>query len=302
MFDGEKSESLSYKSSGVDLDRAEKALSLIKTSVTSTFSRNVLSDLSSFCGLFELNLKDYKNPVLTSSTDGVGTKLLIAKEMNCFKYIGQDLVAMCVNDILCCGSRPLFFLDYIACGKIDPEKIQIIVGSISESCKQCKTSLIGGETAEMPDMYQSDDIDIAGFVVGIVEKENIITKDLVRENDLLVGVPSSGIHSNGFSLVRKVIKEKNLDLNKVYRELGEKYLGDILLTPTRIYYELVSRIIDIDNIRVHGIAHITGGGFYDNIRRIVPEYLDVKIKRGSWEVLPVFRFFQKMGNISDREM
>lgn len=295
-----KNESLSYKSSGVDLDLANKALGLIRNSVTSTFSRNVLNDLSSFSGLFELDLKSYKNPVLTSSTDGVGTKILIAKKMDCFKYIGQDLVAMCVNDILCCGSRPLFFLDYIACGKIDLKKIQTIVDSISESCKQCNTPLIGGETAEMPDMYRSDDIDIAGFVIGIVEKENIITKDLVRENDILVGISSSGIHSNGFSLIRKVIRDKNLDLDKTYKELGERSLGDILLTPTKIYYKILGEIIS--KAKVHGIAHITGGGFYENINRIIPSHLDARIVSRSWKVLPVFRFFQRMGKISDKEM
>lgn len=289
-----------YKSSGVDLDRAAKTLDLMKNSIISTFSDEVLNDLSSFSGLFELDLKKYKNPVLTASTDGVGTKILIAKKMNCYKYIGQDLVAMCINDILCSGAKPLFFLDYIACGKLAPEKIKTIVHSIASSCKQCGTILIGGETAEMPDMYGEDDIDIAGFVVGIVDKSYIITRDMIRENDIMVGVSSSGIHSNGFSLVRKIISDKNLDLNKSYNWAGDKSLGDILLTPTKIYYKFISEILE--KVSIHGIAHITGGGFYENINRIVPHTLDAVVSDGSWEVPAIFKMLQEMGNISRREM
>jgi len=204
----------SYKAAGVDLGKASKTLNLIKASVTSTFSSAVLNDLSSFAGLFELDLKDYKNPVLVSSTDGVGTKIMVARKANCYKSIGQDLVAMCINDVLCCGAKPLFFLDYIACGKLNPGKIKTIVDSISYSCRCCDTALIGGETAEMPDMYGEDDIDLAGFVVGIVDKQNIINCGMVEENDIVVGISSSGVHSNGYSLVRKIIDDKNLNLNE----------------------------------------------------------------------------------------
>ena len=292
----------SYKAAGVDLGKASKTLNLIKTSVTSTFSSAVLNDLSSFAGLFELDLKDYKNPVLVSSTDGVGTKIMVAGKANCYKSIGQDLVAMCINDVLCCGAKPLFFLDYIACGKLIPDKIKTVVESISRSCRYCDTALIGGETAEMPDMYGEDDIDLAGFVVGIVDKQNIINCGMVKGNDVVVGIPSSGIHSNGYSLVRKIINDKNLDLNEKYEWSENRTLADVLLTPTKLYYKIINEIINKRKIKVHGIAHITGGGFYENINRIIPDSMDVAIKDKSWNVPVIFKNLQEFGNISKKEM
>lgn len=292
----------SYKSSGVDLDEASKALSLIKKSVTSTFTDAVLNDLSSFSGLFEIDFRKYKRPVLVSSTDGVGTKILVAKKMNFYKHLGQDLVAMCINDILCSGAMPLFFLDYIACGKLEPKKIKIIVESISRACRHCNTVLIGGETAEMPDMYEHDDIDLAGFVVGIVDKDDIVAKSRVKEGDIIVGIPSSGIHSNGFSLVRKIISDKNLNLDNIYDWSNNKTLGDILLTPTRLYYKIINKILIQKKIKVSAIAHITGGGFYENIVRVIPENLDAVIYEKRWDILPIFIFLQRQGNIKREEM
>ena len=268
----------------------------------STFSDKVLNDLSSFSGLFELDISSYKNPILTSSTDGVGTKILVAKEVNCYKFIGQDVVAMVINDILCCGAKPLFFLDYIACGKLDPEKIKIIVDSIAYSCRQCSTVLIGGETAEMPDMYGKDDIDVAGFAVGIVDRSNVMDKGSVKEDDIIVGISSSGIHSNGFSLVRKIIIDKNLDLNAKYDWSKDKTLAGVLLTPTKLYFGIMDEIINRSGIKVHGVAHITGGGFYENINRIIPNNLDAVIVEGSWEVPVIFKVLQDIGSIDRKEM
>jgi len=292
----------SYRSSGVDIDKASNTLSQLKKTITSTFSSNVLSNLSSFSGLFQLDLKDYRKPVLASSTDGVGTKILLAKKADCYKYIGQDLVAMCINDIICCGAKPLFFLDYIACSKINPEKIKIIIESIAGSCNYCSTVLIGGETAEMPDMYGKDDMDIAGFAVGIVEKSEIINTSLVKEGDIVVGISSSGIHSNGFSLVRKIIDDKKLDLDKKYKWAKGKTLKDLLLTPTKLYFRIINEIVSKSKVKVHGIAHITGGGFYDNISRIVSPNMNASISEGLWEILPIFKFLKDLGNIDKKEM
>lgn len=295
------SKKYSYKSSGVDIDKASNVLNQLKETITSTFSGRVLSDLSSFSGLFQLDLKEYKNPVLTSSTDGVGTKILLAKKLNCYEHIGQDAVAMCINDTICCGARPLFFLDYIACGKIDEEKIKTIIKSIAKSCSYCNTVLIGGETAEHPDMCEEDDIDIAGFAVGIIEKSAIINSDLVREGDVIAGISSSGVHSNGFSLVRKLIEDKELDLNKKYDWARGISLGSLLLTSTKLYSRIISKMIK-SKIRIHGIAHITGGGFYENINRIIPGNMDALIREGSWGVPAVFKFLQELGNIDRDEM
>lgn len=272
----DKKKQFTYKDSGVNLDKAGKAIELIKKPVTSTFSKNVLNDLTSYAGLFSFDNKKYKEPVLVSSTDGVGTKLLIAKEANSFAGIGQDLVGMCINDILCCGAMPLFFLDYIACGQLDCQKVKIIVESIAASCSECKTALIGGEIAEMPDIYSKDDIDIAGFVVGVVEKASVIKPGLVKKNDIIVGLPSSGVHSNGFSLVRKIIKDKKIKLRNTT-------LADALLVPTKLYFAIISKLLD-RGINLHGIAHITGGGFYENINRIIPKNLNALINIGSWEI------------------
>ncbi len=296
--DGKK---YSYKSSGVDIDKASNILNQLKKTITSTFSGKVLSNLSSFSGLFQLDLKEYKNPVLTSSTDGVGTKILLAKRLNCYEHIGQDAVAMCINDIICCGAKPLFFLDYIACGKINEEKIKTIIKSIAESCSYCNTVLIGGETAEHPGMCEEDDIDIAGFAVGIIEKSAIINSGLVSEGDVIAGISSSGVHSNGFSLVRGLIEDKRLDLSKKYDWARGISLGDLLLTPTKLYFKIIDKMIN-NKVGIHGIAHITGGGFYENINRIIPGNMDALIQGGSWGVPDVFKFLQELGNIDEDEM
>ncbi|HEY4662718.1 MAG TPA: phosphoribosylformylglycinamidine cyclo-ligase [Candidatus Humimicrobiaceae bacterium] len=291
----------SYRSSGVDVYKASDVLNQLKKTITSTFSDKVLSDLSSFSGLFQLDLKGYKNPVLTSSTDGVGTKILLAKKLDYYEFIGQDAVAMCINDIICCGAKPLFFLDYIACGKVDERKIKTIIKSIAESCSYCDTVLIGGETAEHPGMSEEDDLDVAGFAVGIIEKSAIINPGLVKREDLIAGIASSGIHSNGFSLVRKLIEDKQLDLNKKYDWTKDKSLGKLFLTPTRLYSRVINKMIK-NKVKIHGIAHITGGGFYENINRIIPGNMDASIKEGSWEIPAVFKFLQELGNIDRDEM
>jgi len=291
----------SYKLSGVNIDKTSNVLSQLKKTISSTFSGKVLSDLSSFSGLFQLDLKDCRNPVLVSSTDGVGTKILLAKKANCYNYIGQDVVAMCINDIICCGAKPLFFLDYIACSKVDEGKIKIIIKSIARSCSYCNAVLVGGETAEMPDMYRKDDIDVAGFAVGIIEKSAIISTSMVNEGDIIIGISSSGVHSNGFSLVRKLIKDKNLELNKKYKWADGKTLGDLLLTPTKLYFKIVDEMIK-NKVQVHGIAHITGGGFYENINRIIPTSMNASILEGSWKIPAIFKFLQELGNIDRDEM
>lgn len=295
----------SYSAAGVDLDRAGKTIELIKKPVSSTFTENVLNDLTSFAGLYSLNKDRFKEPVLVSSTDGVGTKLIVAKDTGVYDSIGQDLVGMCINDILCCGATPLFFLDYIACGKINSENIEVIVSSIAKSCRYCETALIGGELAEMPGMYTEDDIDIAGFAVGVVEKADIIRPEMVSAENIIMGIPSSGVHSNGFSLIRKIIKDCGLDLGQKYEIQGvagrKETLGRILLTPTRLYFEVLKKIRSLD-IKLNGIAHITGGGFFENINRVIPGNVDAEINRGSWEIPGIFRFLQKNGRVDDREM
>ena len=317
----DKKKQYTYKDSGVNLDKAGKAIELIKKPVSSTFSKNVLNDLTSYAGLFSFDNKKYKEPVLVSSTDGVGTKLLIAKEANNFAGIGQDLVGMCINDILCCGAIPLFFLDYIACGRLDCQKVKIIVESIAASCSECKTALIGGEIAEMPDIYSKDDIDLAGFVVGVVEKASVIKPGPVKKNDIIVGLPSSGVHSNGFSLVRKIIKDKKIKLShKMDKQSGaaakqkpgntvkqkpeddvNTTLADVLLVPTKLYFAIISKLLD-RGTGLHGIAHITGGGFYENINRIIPKNLNALINMGSWEIPGIFNFLKNAGNIDKNEM
>ncbi|MBN1298720.1 MAG: phosphoribosylformylglycinamidine cyclo-ligase [Actinobacteria bacterium] len=295
----------SYRNAGVDLDNAALAVEMIKKSVFSTFNSNVLNDLGSFAGLYNFDKKRFSEPVLVASTDGVGTKLLLAKQTGIYKNIGQDLVAMCINDILCCGASPLFFLDYIACGKLVPETIEMIVSSIAASCIICETALIGGETAEMPGMYRSDDIDIAGFAVGVVEKKSVINPELVKEGDEIIGIASSGLHSNGFSLVRKVIKDKKLDLDKIYdfksTDLKGLKLGEIMMLPTALYHNILKTIYR-EGILLNGIAHITGGGFYENIKRIIPKELDAVINGKSWPVHEIFSFLQNMADIEDDEM
>ncbi|MDD3519813.1 MAG: phosphoribosylformylglycinamidine cyclo-ligase [Actinomycetota bacterium] len=291
----------SYADSGVNIDKANEAIKGFKDKVFSTFNANVLNDLSSYSGLFKLDIEKFSSPVLVSSTDGVGTKILIAKSMNDFTTIGQDLVAMSVNDIICCGAEPLFFLDYIACGKLVPEKIEEIVASVADACKFAGAALIGGETAEMPGIYKTDDIDLAGFAVGIIDRKSIIDKNKINPGDILFGLTSTGPHSNGYSLIRKIIADNGLDLQKDYSISNNSIsLGKTLISPTKIYVQLIKKIKE--KLKIKGIAHITGGGFYENINRILPESCDALINKGSWLVPDIFRFLQKYGNVSEKEM
>lgn len=291
---------LTYKDAGVDTKEGERAVSLMKEHVKKTFNDNVLTGLGSFGGLFKLPVEGMKEPVLVSGTDGVGTKLQIAFMMDKHNTVGIDCVAMCVNDVLCQGATPLFFLDYIATGKVTAEKIADIVSGIAEGCAQGKSALIGGETAEMPGFYGEDEYDMAGFSVGIVDKEKIITGDAIKEGNAIIGIPSSGIHSNGYSLVRKIFFEKmGYTVDTHIDELGET-LGEALLRPTRIYANACGAVTP--NFDVKGIVHITGGGFFENIPRVLPDDIAVSIDRGTWKELPIFGLIQKCGDIEDMEM
>lgn len=288
-----------YKAAGVDVEAGYESVKLMKADVQRTFNQYVLSHLGGFGGLIELP-EGYKKPVLVSGTDGVGTKLMIAFMMDKHDTIGIDAVAMCVNDILCQGAKPLFFLDYIACGKNYPEKIAQIVSGVAEGCVQGGMALIGGETAEMPDMYSLDDYDLAGFAVGVVEKDEIITGQSIAEGDVLVGLPSSGVHSNGFSLVRKLLfKDLKMDVHTKVDELGGT-LGEALLTPTRIYVKAVEDLLAPYGVK--GMSHVTGGGFYENIPRMIPEGLCAKVDTAAFDTLPIFKFIQEAGNITDEAM
>jgi phosphoribosylformylglycinamidine cyclo-ligase len=284
-----KKTALSYKKSGVDIEKADVFLELIRASVAGTRTRAVLKTKGGFGGLFAPDWKKYKNPVLVSSTDGVGTKLLLAKALGKHDTVGIDLVAMNVNDILCTGARPLFFLDYVACGKLNPPLLRDVVRGIAKGCQLSGASLIGGETAEMPGMYRADDYDLAGFAVGIVEKSKIIDPSGIKAGDRLLGLASAGLHSNGFSLVRKVFSVKE-----------QKKYARQFLAPTRIYVRPVLDVIE--NVRVKGIAHITGGAFYKKLTRIVPGGKCFEIDRGAWPVPAIFQEIRKKGRISDREM
>ena len=291
---------ITYKSAGVDVDEGQRAVKLMKEHVKSTFNSNVLADLGGFGGLFSLNMKDYKEPVLVAGTDGVGTKLKLAFMMDKHDTIGQDCVAMCVNDILCQGGKPLFFLDYIATGKLIGEKIAQIVGGIAEGCKLSGSALIGGETAEMPGLYNENEYDLAGFAVGIVDKSRVITGENIEAGDIILGLPSSGIHSNGYSLVRKLFFDiLNMKTTDYVEEFGTT-LGEELLKPTKIYVKQILSLIK--EINVKGISHITGGGFYENIPRILPENVDAKINVDSWNVPAIFKFMQEKGDINKTEM
>jgi phosphoribosylformylglycinamidine cyclo-ligase len=293
-------EKLSYKDSGVDIEEGQRAVELMKNHVKSTYNENVLCELGGFGGLFELNLKNMKNPVLVSGTDGVGTKLKIAFMMNTHDTVGVDLVAMCVNDILCQGAKPLFFLDYLATGVLEAEKISDIVSGIAKGCKEAGAALIGGETAEMPGFYQEGEYDLAGFAVGIVDKEKIIDGKQIEEGDALIGLSSSGIHSNGYSLARKVFfDKKGYEVDKYIDKLEES-LGEALIKPTRIYVNPVLNILE--KFEVKGMVHITGGGFYENIPRILPNGLEAEINLNSWKVPPVFEVMQELGNVDREEM
>ncbi len=293
-------DSLTYADAGVDIDRANKFVDTIKKLAKTTSRSGVMGEIGGFGGLFSLNLSNYKDPVLVSSTDGVGTKLKIAFMLDKHDTIGIDLVAMCVNDIVVQGAKPLFFLDYLAMGCLDDNKAAKIIEGIVNGCIEAKCALIGGETAEMPGMYGGGEYDLSGFSVGIVDNDKIIDGSEIRNNNKLIGIASSGIHSNGFSLVRKICFDRcKYDIDSVIDDLG-KPLGEELLTPTRIYCSSVISLVR--DLPIHGLAHITGGGIDENIIRIIPRACKVLIQRGSWEVPPVFQFLQKAGSISDTEM
>ncbi|NLY76593.1 MAG: phosphoribosylformylglycinamidine cyclo-ligase [Tissierellia bacterium] len=292
--------SLSYKDSGVDKEAGYKEVSLIKGMIKKTYIPGVLSDIGGFSGLFQLDAKEYKEPVLVSGTDGVGTKLKIAFMMDKHDTIGQDCVAMCANDIVCQGAKPLFFLDYIATGKLIPEKMASIVEGVANGCIEAGCALIGGETAEMPGFYQEEEYDLAGFCVGIVDKSKIITGQKIKEGDILIGLPSSGIHSNGYSLVRKIVFDKEKMKIDTYIPELEKTIGQELLIPTRIYVSLVLELLKRFNIK--GISHITGGGFYENIPRMLPKGLRAHINTSTIDTPVIFHLLQQWGNIEKDEM
>lgn len=295
-----KSFSESYKQAGVDITAGYKAVDLMKAHIAKTMTSGVCSDIGGFGGLFELDLTGIQKPVLVSGTDGVGTKLKIAFIMDKHDTVGIDCVAMCVNDIICCGAKPLFFLDYIACGKNVPERIADIVKGVADGCVQSGAALIGGETAEMPGFYPIDEYDLAGFSVGVVDKEKILDNKSMCEGDVIIALPSSGVHSNGFSLVRKVFDVENEDITKPEPTLGGKSVGEVLLAPTKIYVKPMLALFD--KVKVKGVSHITGGGFYENIPRSIPDGLCAKIDRASVRVLPIFDLIAKKGNIPERDM
>lgn len=294
-----KSKSDSYAAAGVDITAGYDAVKLMKKHIQRTMTNGVVSDIGGFGGLFAPDMTNIKKPVLVSGTDGVGTKLKIAFLMDKHDTVGIDCVAMCVNDIICCGAKPLFFLDYIACGKNVPEKIAEIVSGVAEGCVQSGCALIGGETAEMPGFYPVNEYDLAGFSVGIVDKDRVIDNSSMCEGDIVIALPSSGVHSNGFSLVRKVFDVDNKDINIHIDELG-KTLGEELLTPTKIYVNQIMRLKDA--VTVKSVSHITGGGFYENIPRSIPDGYCAKIEKSAVRVLPIFNVLQKTGNIPERDM
>jgi phosphoribosylformylglycinamidine cyclo-ligase len=292
--------SSAYKQAGVNIEAGYEAVSRIKKHVKRTFRPEVLGGIGGFGGMFDISAKNYKEPVLVSGTDGIGTKLLIAHLMNRHDTIGIDCVAMCVNDIVVQGAEPLFFLDYIACGKNEPEKIEEIVKGIADGCEQAGCALIGGETAEMPGLYQEHEYDVAGFAVGIAEKTKLITGKSIQPGDILLGLSSNGIHSNGYSLVRKVLfEEAKLELNQKYGKL-ERPLGEELLRPTKIYVKPLLKLFE--SVNVKGLAHVTGGGFHENIPRMLPEGLGAEIDYGSWPIPPIFDVIQKAGQLDRAEM
>ena len=295
-----KSFSESYKAAGVDITAGYKSVELMKKHIARTMVFGDTSDVGGFGGLFHLDMTGMKEPVLVSGTDGVGTKLKIAFLMDKHDTVGIDCVAMCVNDIICVGAKPLYFLDYIACGKNYPEKIAQIVSGVAEGCVQGRSALIGGETAEMPGFYPEDEYDLAGFSVGVVDKSKVLDKNTIKAGDVIIGLPSSGVHSNGFSLVRKVLDVENIDLNEKLDALDGKSIGETLLTPTKIYVEPMLQLFDAVNVK--SVAHITGGGFYENLPRSLPEGIGVKIQRSAVKVLPIFKLIAEKGNIPERDM
>lgn len=298
-----ESRSDSYAAAGVDITAGYKAVELMKSHIARTVTAGVCSELGGFGGAFELDLTGITKPVLISGTDGVGTKLRLAFKLDRHDTVGIDCVAMCVNDVICCGAKPLFFLDYIACGKNVPEKIAEIVKGVCDGCVQSGAALIGGETAEMPGFYPIDEYDLAGYTTGIVDKNKMIDNNTMKEGDIIIALPSSGVHSNGFSLVRKVFDIDNKSREELLApvvELGGKGLGEVLLTPTKIYVKPVLSLLE--KVQVKGISHITGGGFYENIPRSIPKGLRANIKKADVKVLPIFQLLAKAGNISEHDM
>jgi phosphoribosylformylglycinamidine cyclo-ligase len=284
---------MDYKKAGVDIDAGDRFVDIIAPAAKATYRKEVMGGIGPFAALFELDLKKYKRPVLVSSTDGVGTKLKLAIELKRYDTIGQDLVAMCVNDLICCGAEPLFFLDYFAMGRLLPEEHAPVIKGIARACKECGCSLIGGETAEMPGMYMKDDFDLAGFAVGVVEKDKIINGTMTEAGDVIIGIASSGVHSNGYSLVRRVIEDAKVELASV---------ADMFLAPTKLYPSLVRGLLQKHGGGIKGIAHITGGGLEGNIPRVLPETFAAELDAGSWERPEVFGFLQRHGNIQEDEM
>ena len=294
------SHSDSYAAAGVDITAGYRAVELMKSHIARTMTAGVCSDVGGFGGLFELDVTGMEKPVLVSGTDGVGTKLKLAFLMDKHDTVGIDCVAMCVNDIICCGAKPLFFLDYIACGKNVPERIAQIVAGVAEGCVQSGAALIGGETAEMPGFYPADEYDLAGFSVGVVDKKAIIDNSSMTKGDVVIALPSSGVHSNGFSLVRKVFDVENKDIKTPLESLGGKSIGETLLTPTKIYVKPMLALFKA--VTVKGVSHITGGGFYENIPRSIPDGLGAVIDRAAVRILPIFELIQKTGSIPERDM
>ena len=294
------SHSASYAAAGVDIEAGYRAVELMKSHIARTLTSGVVSDIGGFGGLFELDVKGMARPVLVSGTDGVGTKLKLASLLDRHDTVGIDCVAMCVNDVLCCGAKPLFFLDYIACGKNVPERIEAIVKGVSEGCVQSGAALIGGETAEMPGFYPEDEYDLAGFCVGVVDREKILNSRTMRPGDAVLALPSSGVHSNGFSLVRKVFRVGEADIVSPVAELGGRGIGETLLTPTKIYVKPMLALFE--KVSVKGVSHITGGGFYENIPRSIPDGLCAKIEKAAVKTPPIFELIQKAGTIPERDM
>ncbi len=295
-----KSESASYKAAGVDITAGYRAVELMKASIKRTKNEGSVDDIGGFGGMFIPSIAGMKEPVLVSGTDGVGTKIKLAFMMDKHDTVGIDCVAMCVNDIICSGAKPLFFLDYIACGKNIPEKIAAIVSGVAEGCVQSGAALIGGETAEHPGLMPEDEYDLAGFAVGIVDREKVIDTSSIKPGDVIIALPSRGVHSNGFSLVRRALDIENADLTTPRADLGGKSLGETLLTPTRIYVKSVLALIE--QIKVKGLSHITGGGFYENIPRSLPDGCTAKIDKNAIRIPAIFDVIAKAGNIPERDM
>lgn len=295
-----KSQSESYKAAGVDITAGYQAVELMKKHIARTVTAGAMSDIGGFGGLFEMDLTGITKPVLVSGTDGVGTKLKLAFLMDKHDTVGIDCVAMCVNDIICCGAKPLFFLDYIAVGKNFPEKVAAIVSGVAEGCVQSGASLIGGETAEMPGFYPEDEYDLAGFALGVVDKDKILDNKTMEAGDVVIALPSSGVHSNGFSLVRRVFDVENADIKTPMEELGGKSLGETLLAPTKIYVKPMLALFE--EAKVKAVSHITGGGFYENIPRSIPKGFGAKIDKSALRIPPIFKLLAEKGNIPERDM